>query len=96
MELGLGLAEGLEDALAASQLTGMAVWSALSASNIAEGIPVINGLEHLTIFADNDKAGAHACEAIIKRYEHSGIRVGYIEPTEPYKDFNDELLGRSL
>ena len=63
---GLGIAEGIETALAIMQHTGWSpVWAAGSAGAIAK-FPVLAGVECLTIFADADDKGAgldaaHAC-----------------------------------
>jgi putative DNA primase/helicase len=65
--LGLGIAEGVEDALAVL-LSGWApVWAATSAGEI-DRFPVIHGIEHLTIFADADAAGIRAAENCAARW----------------------------
>lgn len=50
----LGVAEGIETAIAASEDTGLPVWAATTAV-LLESFEVPPGVEHLVIFADNDK-----------------------------------------
>jgi hypothetical protein len=50
---GLAIAEGIETALAAPFRP---IWACLSAGNLAR-LPVLAGIEALTIFADNDASG---------------------------------------
>lgn len=58
--LGLGLAEGIETALAVMQRTGWRpVWAASSSGAIGR-FPALPGLEALTIFADTGAAGVGA------------------------------------
>lgn len=52
-----GLAEGIEDALAAEQLFSMPVWSAVAGSNMRNVKPP-SWARHVTIFADKDPNGA--------------------------------------
>ena len=52
---GLGIAEGVEDAIAVALDWGPA-WAATSAGAI-ERFPVLSGIDHLTIFADSDGPG---------------------------------------
>lgn len=53
----LGIAEGLETALAASALSGMPVWACLSATLLARFVPPA-GVRHLTLWVDKDRSGA--------------------------------------
>jgi hypothetical protein len=64
----LGIAEGLETALAANALSGMPVWSCVSATLLARFSPP-PGVEALTIWADRDRSGAGltAAEALRAR-----------------------------
>ena len=94
----LGLAEGLEDAIAllAAGWPG-SLWAALNAGNMG-GFPVLAGEPELILFPDNDKvggdgrqAGADAEAACRARWEAAGRRVTTWWPAEGVKDF-DELL----
>jgi hypothetical protein len=51
--LGLSIAEGIETCLA---VPFRPVWACMSAGNIAS-LPVLSGIEALTVFADNDASG---------------------------------------
>jgi hypothetical protein len=57
--LGLVLAEGLETALSARQFGYAPVWAAGSAGAISK-FPVLNGVEGLTLAAEDDSGGANA------------------------------------
>lgn len=72
--LGLGLAEGVETALAVMQGFGWRpVWAATCAGAIAR-FPVLAGLEALTVFADGDDQGAGmaAARACSRRWSTAG------------------------
>ena len=59
--MGLGVAEGIEDAIAIALAGWTRIWAATSAGAIAR-FPVLAGIESLTIFADNDEIGMRAAE----------------------------------
>ena len=74
---GLGICEGIEDALAVI-LSGWApVWAATSCGAI-ERLPILSGIEALTIFADNDKSGLRAAEACAARWTEAGREASVI------------------
>jgi len=64
----LGIAEGIETALAASALSGMPVWACLSATLLQRFVPP-SDVRHLTIWVDKDRscAGEHAAMALRDR-----------------------------
>ena len=88
----LGIAEGIETALSASQLFGMPVWSALNAGMLEEFKPPSN-VTKLCIFGDNDAGGSFrgqkAAYTLANRV--SGIEVHVEIPDEPGTDWNDYL-----
>ena len=71
---GLGIAEGVEDALAILISGWKPVWAATSAGSIAR-FPVLSGIEALTIFPDNDEAGRKAAKACATRWTAAGREV---------------------
>jgi hypothetical protein len=70
---GLGIAEGIESALAAAHIF-TPVWAAIDASNLAQ-FPVLPGVEALTIFADHDNIGIIAAKACARRWHAAGREV---------------------
>jgi hypothetical protein len=67
---GLGIAEGVEDALAVALDWGPA-WAATSAGAI-ERFPVLRGIDCINIFADDDTAGAKSACACADRWTAAG------------------------
>lgn len=85
--LGLGLAEGIETALAVMQRTGWRpVWAASSAGAIAR-FPVLPGIEALTVFADTGAAGIAAAEKCTARWRDAGREARIVAP--PAGDWDD-------
>jgi putative DNA primase/helicase len=77
----IGIAEGIETALAASELFGLPVWSCISANGIETFEPPA-GIEQVTIFADNDESftGQRAAFAAAFRLKKRGIKVDVMIP----------------
>lgn len=63
----LGIAEGLETAIAAHQLFNIPVWSVISTGGMAKFVPPA-GIDRLVIYADQDVSGA-GLEAALKLRE---------------------------
>lgn len=84
----LGVAEGIETALAVTQATGMPVWSCVSASLLArfEAPPCV---ETLVVWADKDRseAGQQAARALKARMWERGIQCRILAPPQavPYQ-----------
>lgn len=91
---GLVIAEGIESALSALRAGWGPAWACLSAGGIAE-LPVLSGIEALTIFADNDKSGIGADAAIncARRWHQAGREVKVYRAPEVGSDANDVLRG---
>lgn len=89
---GLGIAEGIETSLSVMQHFGWRpVWAATSAGAIAR-LPVLRGVETLTIFADADSAGIAAAQAAAARWREAGRSARILRP--PTGDFNDLVAER--
>jgi putative DNA primase/helicase len=78
----LGIAEGIETALAVMQRYGWApVWAAGSAGGIKR-LPVLVGIEALTVFpdADDDGASMDAAQECAARWQAAGREVQFLTP----------------
>jgi hypothetical protein len=75
----VGLAEGIEDALAVLLSGWSPMWAATSAGAIAR-FPVLSGVDVLTIFADPDDAGLRAAEACRDQWGEAGREAAIVLP----------------
>ena len=93
----MGIAEGIETALACQQATGIPTWAALSSGNLAQvALPPVSATTEVMIFADRGDVGIKAAEAAAVRLRREGRRVWIAVPSNGCNDFNDLLLsGRS-
>jgi putative DNA primase/helicase len=91
---GLLIGEGVETTLTAAKLFTPA-WATMNAGNMRE-LPVLEGIEALTVAADNDKAGTGqaAADALARRWAAAGREVTVLTPLEAGADLND-VLGRA-
>jgi putative DNA primase/helicase len=89
----LGIAEGIETALAASIMFGIPCWAALNAGRLAVWEPPAN-VRRVVIFADNDDnfAGQTAAFDLMARLEGK-LRVSIETPTDTGTDWAD-MLGK--
>ena len=89
----MGIAEGIETALAASMLFGLPVWAAISAIGLERWTPP-PGTEHVTVFGDNDisHTGQAAAFALAKRMHNAGITAEVRIPDLPGTDWADPQL----
>lgn len=98
---GLVLGEGIETTLAAAtRLTVnhtrlIPAWAACSASGIAK-LPVLSGIEALTILVDNDpnNVGQRAAAECSARWTEAGREVLRLIPDAIGVDFNDVVASR--
>jgi hypothetical protein len=77
---GLGIAEGIETALAILADGFAPVWAATSAAGIAR-FPVLAGLDALTVFADPDQTGLSAARACAERWNAAGKEAEVLPPS---------------
>jgi putative DNA primase/helicase len=70
----LGLAEGVETALAAMQLTGIPCWASLGATRM-HNVKIPAFVREVHTFADDDRAGHDAVERVIKLHTSLGRQV---------------------
>ena len=86
----LGIAEGIETAIAAKMLTGIPTWAALNTS-LMKSFDAPQHVKKLVIFSDNDhhyagQASAYALASRLSKKIEVQIRIPNL------KDWNDELL----
>ncbi len=94
----LAVGEGIENVLSAIQLGqgDPPAWAATVAGNLPK-LPVINGVKHLTIQADNDESrtGEIAARELRRKWKAAGKDVVIRIPIEIGRDFNDLLRSAS-
>lgn len=88
----LGIAEGIETALAAHQRFGVPVWSCVSAVGIESFIPT-QDVRKVIVFGDNDESGTGqaAAWALAKRLIAAGMAVEVKLPERIGTDWADEV-----
>lgn len=91
----LGVAEGLETAIAAKNLSGIPVWAVLNTNGMRDFVPP-EGVTTVTIFADNDSnfAGQAAAYALARKLTIKRYKVRVIVPEKPDTDFLDVLIAQ--
>ena len=84
---GLGIAEGIENALSAAH--GFTpVWSAIDKGNLSQ-LPVLDGIEALTIFTDPEDGGILAANQCAQRWLEAEREVRIWKSPNSDEDFND-------
>jgi len=87
----LGIAEGIETALAANQIHGIPVWAVLG--NERFGIVSIPPyVERLVILADNDAGGARAAQLAQDGLRRDGLTIEVVWPPSEHNDWADVLM----
>ena len=91
----LGVAEGIETALAAAEGAGLPVWATVSASGM-QSFRWPRPLHHLYIFADNDanETGQKAARELARKAMDHGITVRTLVPPTPGTDWADVWQSR--
>jgi putative DNA primase/helicase len=88
----LGLAEGVETALSAMQLSGVPCWACLG-SNRMHRVAIPDCAKELHLFGDNDEPGRAAVERTAHQHRHRRIVVRF--PPKQFNDWNDWLQARA-
>lgn len=88
----IGIAEGIETSIAATQLSGIPCWAVVS-STLMQGFVPPEGVRRVVIFADADDSfvGQEAAYILAKKLYRAGLVVE-VELPKVGKDFNDLLL----
>jgi putative DNA primase/helicase len=84
----IGIGEGIETSLAACLASGVPTVAAYSAGNLAAW-QWPGSVRRLVIFADHDKAGVEAADALRTRALAAGVRVQVLTPETPGHDWAD-------
>ena len=90
----LGWAEGIENAMAAIQLTGIPCWATLGTERFAR-VALPSSVNHLVLFLDNDAGGGRAEKLAREALAGSGVGIEARCPGKSGADWNDVLLGRA-
>jgi len=90
----LAVAEGVETAVAANMMGYGPAWALGSAGAVAN-LPVLPGIERLTLLAENNKPSHDAVELCAKRWLRAGRKIRRVLPDQGCDDLNDELIKRS-
>lgn len=93
-KLALGVAEGIETALACYLASGVPTWSCMNAGGV-RAFEWPEGLQTLVVFADNDASGVGQCAArgLAGRAAAAGIEVRVLIPETVGTDWLDVYLG---
>lgn len=93
--LTLGVAEGIETALACQLGAAIPTWSCLSAFGMQQFVWPI-GLQSLIVFADNDESGVgqDAARKLAKRAVEAGLECRILIPQKVGHDWLDVYAGR--
>ena len=91
----LGIAEGIETALAASNLFGVPCWSALNADMLSKWVPP-EGVSSVVVYADHDASftGQAAAFALARRLSVKDLAVRVMIPDAVDTDWNDVWLNQ--
>lgn len=89
----VGLAEGVETAIAVHELFDIPVWATLSTS-LMQSFKPPKGIENIIIYADKDLnyAGERAAYILANRLALDGYAVGVRTPENRGNDFLDEFI----
>lgn len=86
----LGLAEGVETALAASRIHGFPVWAILGNERFGM-VTIPSHVERLVLLADNDTGGKRATMLALTGQQRPGLSIEIIAPPDGINDWCDVL-----
>lgn len=89
----IGIAEGIETALAAWLASSVPTVAAYCAANLAAWQWPI-AVQRLVIFADHDKAGRHSADILLSRAVRAGLQASVMTPSEAGADWADVWAAR--
>ena len=89
----IGIAEGIETALAAWCASAVPTVASYCAGNLAAW-RWPSGVQRVVIFADNDKAGRDAADALRARAIRAGLQASMMTPTDAGADWLDVWAAR--
>ena len=89
----LGIAEGIETAIATTQLFNVATWACINSVLMEFWLPP-PGYNQIVIFGDNDLnyCGQQAAYTLAKKLHHNSLRVIVKIPEKKGQDWNDVLM----
>ena len=90
----LGLAEGIESALAAMAITGIPTWASLGAKRLSQ-VDIPASVDWLHVFADDDEPGRDAANTVVRSHRHRR-KVSVHLPPDGFVDWNDFWLAREF
>lgn len=89
----IGIAEGIETALAAWLASSVPTVAAYCAANLAAWQWPMT-VQRLVIFADHDKAGRHSADILLLRAVRAGLQASVMTPSEAGTDWADVWAAR--
>lgn len=90
----LGLAEGIETALAAAAIHKISVWAVLGNERFGM-VSIPDRVEHVVILADNDAGGARAVKLAQEGLVRPGRSIETRWPPSPHNDWADAWLAET-
>ncbi|MDW9618313.1 DUF7146 domain-containing protein [Sinorhizobium meliloti] len=89
---GLGIAEGIEKALALIASGWRPIWATCGTSTM-RSFPLLPWMECLTVFCDRDEPGRDAALAAVARWHDAGREARILQPPPPFKDWDSWYIG---
>lgn len=89
----LGLAEGVETAIAASMLYRLPVWAVCGAARLGR-VWAPNQVGRILIVGDNGRAGRDLGNHAVAEWRQRGLEAMAVFPDVMFADFADQLIGR--